>query len=155
METKNEGLTLVNGLAPALPVPPGSILGEELKSRGISQKAFAQTIGIQASHLSALIHGTRSFTDGISAKIEQGLGNIPASFWLKLQAQYTKDKNRQERRYSSLVDGYANKPAPVACLMDSGILNQQLAHVSVILPVSELNWLEHLAEKMGWTLSER
>lgn len=155
METKNDKLTLVNGISPARQVPPGSILGEELKSRGIRQKDFAGSIGIQPSHLSALIHGSRSFTADISAKIEQGLEDIPASFWLKLQAQYTKDKNRQERRYSSLVDGYANKPTPAACLKDSGILNQHLAQVSVILPVSELDWLEHLAEKMGWTFSER
>ena len=154
METKNDKLTLVNGISPARQVPPGSILGEELKSRGIRQKDFACSIGIQPSHLSALIHGSRSFTADISSKIEQGLEDIPASFWMKLQAQYNQEKNRQERHYSAYVDGYKKTSVPTAFLMDSGIPGQGMAQVSVSLPTTDLDWFEQLARRLGWTISE-
>ena len=82
---------LVNDITPAYPEHPGGILGEELKARGISQKKFAEQIGLQATHLSALIHGTRNFTPAVAAKIESGLDGISADLWMKLQEQYNKE----------------------------------------------------------------
>ena len=48
MGTNAENKFLVNDITPAFPVHPGSILGEELKARGISQKLFAESVGLQA-----------------------------------------------------------------------------------------------------------
>ena len=59
-------------------IHPGEVLGEELKSRGISQKEFAQSVGMQATHLSALIHGMRNITPALAAKLETGLPGITA-----------------------------------------------------------------------------
>ena len=42
METNDKKLYLVNGLSPAFPVHPGSVLGEELEVRGIKRKDFAK-----------------------------------------------------------------------------------------------------------------
>ena len=97
---------LVNDITPAFPEHPGGILGEELKARGISQKKFAEQIGLQATHLSALIHGTRNFTPAVAAKIESGLDGISANLWMKLQEQYNKDTRRRRADTSKLVSGY-------------------------------------------------
>lgn len=77
-----------NNIAPALmAVHPGEILGEELKERGLSQKAFAAQIGMSPSHLSELIHGKLTVTMAIADKLEQGLG-IDSKFWTNLQTEY-------------------------------------------------------------------
>jgi len=71
-------------------VHPGEILREELKERGIKQKDFANSIGMQKSHLSEIITGNHSITPQIADKLEQQL-NIPSVDWLNLQNQYDYD----------------------------------------------------------------
>ena len=88
METNDDKFYSIDGLAPSYHVHPGEILGEELKERGISQKTFAEKIGIQPSHLCALIHGARSFTPSVSAKIESGLPGVSADYWMRMQESY-------------------------------------------------------------------
>ena len=61
------------------------------------QKDFARSIGMQPSHLSSLIHGTRSITPAIAAKLEKGLG-ISATFWINLQNNYNLDVKRIKER---------------------------------------------------------
>ena len=95
METNSEKKYLVNGITPVFPVHPGSILGEELKARGLSQKQFAEAVGMQATHLSALIHGTRTFTAAVAEKIASGLEGISADFWIKCQERYNIDNQRK------------------------------------------------------------
>lgn len=152
METSIEGLTSANRMTPAYPIHPGSVLGEELKSRGIRQKEFAARIGMQASHLSALIHGTRNFTADIASKVESALEGIPATFWMRLQSQYILDKNKLERRYSSHVDGYKNTPRPSAVLNDSGC--ERTRHFSLYVPETDANLLHLFADRMGWDINE-
>lgn len=65
---------------------PGVSLKTELKSRGLTQKAFAQMLGMRPSHLSEFINGKRTFTKQFAEKLEDQLG-IPASFWLMSQAK--------------------------------------------------------------------
>ena len=105
METNTERMYLVNDITPAFPEHPGGILGEELKARGISQKKFAEQIGLQATHLSALIHGTRNFTPAVAAKIESGLDGISADLWMKLQEQYPNNplykKRVEDQQYNN------------------------------------------------------
>lgn len=71
-------------------VHPGEILREELKERGIKQKDFANSIGMQKSHLSEILTGNRNITPQIGDKLEQQL-NIPSVDWLNLQNQYDYD----------------------------------------------------------------
>lgn len=70
---------------------PGTILGYELKERGISQKTFAEMIGMQASHLNELIKGKRPMTKAIAEKIEQAI-DLPSSSLMNMQALYEYDK---------------------------------------------------------------
>ena len=84
METKNK-------VVPAMmPVHPGEILSEELKERGLTQKAFAAMIGMRPSHLNELLHGKTNFTITIADKIQKALG-IDSMSWMNLQTQYNYD----------------------------------------------------------------
>lgn len=152
METNTDKRFRANDVTPAYPVHPGGILGEELKARGISQKQFAETVGLQATHLSALIHGTRNFTPSVAAKIESGLEGIPAALWMKLQEGYNLDVQRKRINPSRLVTGY--NPAP---------FNSQPAHLSepqspygkkrqvtLTIPESDMDLLVSLATRLGW-----
>lgn len=71
-------------------IHPGEVLREELKERGITQKAFADMIGMRASHLNELINGKRSITITIADKLEIALG-IDSISWMNLQTQYNYD----------------------------------------------------------------
>lgn len=71
-------------------IHPGEVLREELRERGITQKAFAEMIGMRASHLNELINGKRSMTISIADKLEKALG-IDSISWMNLQTQYNYD----------------------------------------------------------------
>lgn len=98
METK------VNRLVPFKATHPGEVLGEELKARGIKQKAFAAQIGMQSTHLNELIKGKRNMSKDIAIRLEEVLG-IPYKTWMNLQNGYEYDcrmiaqKSEEERVY--------------------------------------------------------
>lgn len=73
-----------------MPVHPGEILKEELKERGLAQKAFAEQIGMRPSHLNELLKGKISVTIAIADKLQQALG-IDSQSWINLQTQYNYD----------------------------------------------------------------
>lgn len=91
MATRNERIV------PFRAVSPGEILGEELKARGITQKAFADRIGIRASHLCEIIKGKRTLSDTIAMKLEETLG-ISYRTWKSLEADYRYDLAKLEEK---------------------------------------------------------
>ena len=151
METNTERMYLVNDITPAYPEHPGGILGEELKARGISQKKFAEQIGLQATHLSALIHGTRNFTPAVAAKIESGLDGISANLWMKLQEQYNKDTRRRRADTSKLVSGYNSASYEVQPALSEPLSSYgDSIQVILTIPESDKELLENLAERLNW-----
>ena len=155
METNTENKYLANDVIPAYPVHPGSILGEELKARGISQKTFAETIGLQATHLSALIHGSRNFTKAVATKISSGLEGISADLWMKLQERYNIDKQQRRVNTSMLVSGYRPTPFEVqqAWLSQPKVSYGGTLQVTLNIPESDKVFLENLADRLGWIRS--
>ena len=152
METNTDKRFRANDATPAYPVHPGGILGEELKARGISQKQFAETVGLQATHLSALIHGTRNFTPSVAAKIESGLEGIPAALWMKLQESYNLDVQRKRINPSRLVTGYnpAQFNSQTAHLSEPQSPYGKKRQVTLTIPESDLDLLVSLATRLGW-----
>lgn len=145
MGTRNEKEVMLNEEMMAYAIHPGSILQEELKARGIKQKDFAKSIGMEATHLSAIIHGVRNITAAIAAKLESGLG-ISAKVWLNLQNDYNLDKRRLEAlRTSSLVSGYGPMPTPCPALREPDMV------VRVSIPYADKALFLDLADKFGWT----
>lgn len=83
---------------PAFNIHPGEDLQDELKARNMTQKQFAELIGLQANMLNEVIQGKRRITPQIALRLEAGL-QISADFWLKGQQMYDlyeARKNNQE-----------------------------------------------------------
>ena len=153
MATKNEILYSVDDVYPAYPVHPGNMLGEELKVRGISSKKFSEMIGIQSSHLSALIHGARNFTPAVAAKIEKGLPEIPSSNWVKMQENYNKSIRQQKVNTSLLVSGYApKKETLIPVLAEEGADYSRWKSVTIKIPKKDEKLLKELSNKFGWKM---
>ena len=154
METSNEKLWDSRAIMSVMAIHPGEVLGEELKSRGISQKEFAQSVGMQATHLSALIHGMRNITPALAAKLETGLPGITASFWLGLQAQYNLDVSRKKLNTSSVVTGYGvhsgTNMAPA--LAEPGAIYGETCQITMSVPQKDMNLLKDLAQKFNWKI---
>ena len=89
--------TRSNRLVPFRAIHPGEILRDELLERGIKQKDFAKSIGMQASHLNALIKGKRDMNEELAMKLEAQLG-IPFKTWMNLHNGYVYDKKAIEQR---------------------------------------------------------
>lgn len=89
MATKNDRIV------PARAVHPGEILREELLQRGIKQKAFAEQIGMQPSHLNAFIKGKRNLNHELALLLEKYLA-IPYKTWMNLHNSYMYERNAIE-----------------------------------------------------------
>ena len=155
METKSEKYYDASELTPAYPVHPGGLIGEEIKERGISQKEFAQKIGMQASQLSAIIHGVRNITPAVAAKLELGFGNISAEFWTRMQDKYNIDKQKKRLNTARIVSGYTpGAQGSLAALAEPGAIYGDRIRISVKLPAKDQKLLELLAFRLGWEVAE-
>lgn len=74
-------------LIPATPIHPGEMIKDELQARGISQKKFAEIIGVSHTVLNEVLNGKRPVTTEYALKIEAATG-IPAYIWLNMQSAY-------------------------------------------------------------------
>ena len=95
-----------NYLIPYEAIPPIEIVADEIKARGISQKEFAERLGIKPSNLNRMFKTGAAITIPFAQKLETALG-ISADNWLKMQANYERDKatmiERDEKEASAVV----------------------------------------------------
>ena len=108
-----------------MPVHPGMMIKPELVERGISQKAFAKTIGVQPSHLSEVLNGKRALTTELAMKIEDAIG-LPAKILLAAQAQYNVEISKTTQ---------------------SDSMHETVA---LTIPISDRNLLRELVNRFGW-----
>lgn len=91
--------------APFRAVHPAEIIKDEIKARSMTQKEFAERMGMLAPNVTRLLKG-ENITVSIANKLESALG-IPADFWMRLQAQYDKDVKaiaaRDEKESAAIV----------------------------------------------------
>lgn len=66
---------------------PGEFLSETLKERGISQAAFARTIGVSPMRISHVVKGTRPVTAELALLFGRAFEQSPL-YWLNLQADH-------------------------------------------------------------------
>lgn len=76
------------------PTHPGEVLKEELEERGISQRKFAESIGMGYSVLNEILNGKRPVTTTSALMFEAAL-DIPADSLLKLQMKYNMHTGRK------------------------------------------------------------
>ena len=79
--------TTTNKLEPSKPVHPGEVLKEELDYRGISQKKFAEQIGISYKNINDILNCRKPISADIALLIEAALG-IPAHIFTGMQMDY-------------------------------------------------------------------
>lgn len=154
MATNDEIMYAVNGNSAVFPIHPGEILGEELTARGLSGREFAKKAGLQSTHLSAIIHGSRNITPAVADKLAFALEGISADFWLGLQKRYNTEKNRRTIATSRFVAGYnsfqSTQPAPM--LGESEVEYGKRQEIRISIPSADFTLLKILATKMNWEL---
>ena len=69
------------------PSHPGEVIKDELEERGISQRKFADSIGIGYSVLNEILNGRRSISTASALMFGAAL-DIPADSLLKMQMKY-------------------------------------------------------------------
>ena len=82
-------------LLPATPIHPGEMIKDELQARGISQKKFAEILGVSHTVLNEVLNGKRPVTTEYALKIEAATG-IPAYIWLNMQSAYNMQTARRD-----------------------------------------------------------
>ena len=91
--------------APFRAVHPTEIIKDEIKARSMTQKEFAERMGMLAPNVTRLLKG-ENITLSIATRLDSALG-IPADFWMRLQTQYDKDvkaiADRSEAENSAIV----------------------------------------------------
>lgn len=61
-------------LMPAIPIHPGEMIKDELQARGISQKKFAEIIGVSPTVLNEVLNGKQACNDRICIENRGGNG---------------------------------------------------------------------------------
>jgi len=156
METNN-GIDIgtISGLDP---VHPGGILRSELAERGIRQKDFAEEIGMEPSHLSALIHGRRNITPAIAMRLEEVLG-IPATVWLNLQSRFALNKGRTSTcsNTSQFVNGYTSESANKTIALADPERSEYGSRksITVSIPSKDIELFHMIATRLGWLESNQ
>jgi addiction module HigA family antidote len=74
-------------LQPARVVPPGRILGNELKARGWTQRDLAAMMGRPVQAISAIVRGVQQITPETAIELSEALGTSP-EFWMNLETNY-------------------------------------------------------------------
>lgn len=110
---------------PFIATHPGELIKDELKERNMTQKELSELTGIKPSVLSETINGKRSVSLNVAVALEKVL-DIPAEFWMNLQAQYDLDSAQIAER------------------------EKQKETVSVTIPISDRNLLREISRKFGW-----
>lgn len=90
-------------LEPSVPIHPGEMLKDELQARGLSQRRFANIIGVSYSVLNEILNGKRPVTTEYALKIEAATG-IPAYMWLNMQSAYNMQTARRDSRLAAVLE---------------------------------------------------
>ena len=75
---------------------PGEVLKDELEARGISQRKFADSIGMGYSVLNEILNGRRPLTTTSALVFEAALG-VPAEALMRLQLKYNIQSARTDK----------------------------------------------------------
>lgn len=74
---------------------PGEIVRDELEARGISQRKFAEAIGMSPTVVNEILKGHRPITPATALLFEAAL-DIPADALVRLQTKYNMQQARKD-----------------------------------------------------------
>lgn len=78
-----------------LPTHPGDVLKEEIESRGISQKKFAELLGVPYTQMNEILNGKRPVSTDFALMVEAALGITP-ELLINMQNRYNMAIARQK-----------------------------------------------------------
>ena len=84
----------IHDLMPSSPIHPGEMLKDELQACGISQRKFAELIGMPYTALNELVNGKRNITTDTALKIEAAT-EIKAYIWMN---SYTSLRSKSNKK---------------------------------------------------------
>ena len=87
---------IANNLTPFRFTHPGEIIKDELEDRGISQREFAERIGMSYSVLNELLNAHRPLTTNTALLFEAALG-LPADVLMRIQTKYNLQTARKDK----------------------------------------------------------
>lgn len=87
----------IDNQIPFMATHPTEMIKDEIKARGMSQKDFAERLGMKPSNVSRMFREKESITLALATKLEIALG-VKASFWINAQVLYDKDVAAIEQR---------------------------------------------------------
>ncbi len=82
-----------NNFTPAVAVPPGETIRENMGYLGINQKELAAMLGTTTKQLSNILNGLAPITHDIALKLESVIG-LSAELWMELESNYQVNKIR-------------------------------------------------------------
>jgi HTH-type transcriptional regulator/antitoxin HigA len=90
---------------PDVAIPPGELLAEALRSKGLSQTELAKRTGRPIQAVNEIIKGKKAITPETAMELERVLGT-PAYIWLNLERDYRYNRARLEdlRRLDAQVE---------------------------------------------------
>lgn len=74
---------------------PGEIVSDELEARGMSQRKFAEIVGMSPTVVNEILKGHRNITPATALLFEAAL-DIPADSLMKLQTKYNMQQARKD-----------------------------------------------------------
>ena len=131
-------------------IPPGETIREQLKSRGMSQKEFAERMGISEKHISNLINGKVELTSEMALKLESVLG-VPAAFWNNLESRYREQLARIKKDKEIDQEIEMMKKIPYSKISGLGWLpktsdkKEKISNLRSFFEVANLNLLNNLS----------
>jgi addiction module HigA family antidote len=93
-----------------IPIHPGRILRDELRSRSLSADALARALGVRSGRIVDILNGRRAVTAETALRLGRFFDNDP-QFWMTLQAQY--DLALAERDRGQQIDAEVRTAAAI------------------------------------------
>jgi len=83
---------------PDIAIPPGEYLAEEIQARAISQRELAKRMSRPVNAINEIVNGKKAVTAETALQLEELMPEIPARFWLNMEADYQLTRATIRRR---------------------------------------------------------
>lgn len=103
--------------------PPGEILEEALKERGMAHAELARRTGLSEKHVSQLVNARVPLSMDVALLLERVLG-VPAHVWNQLEFNYRTELKRKERAASLSQYAAWARQFPVRAMIECGYLEE-------------------------------
>lgn len=128
-------------------IPPGATIKEQLEDRGMTQKEFAERMGLSEKHTSKLINGEVQLTQDVALKLASVLG-LPAKFWNNLERTFREQAALVKDELTMEAEKEIAKTLPYADCANLGWLpktrsiTEKVRNLRVYFGVADLTILE-------------